>query len=244
VDGKGRVVIAWIDKRDQAAAEAAGKPYLGAAVYYAWSGNRGATFVAERKLAAHSCECCRIAFARTPQGDIATFFRAIYGDNIRDHAYAVLQTSGSASHAERATFSDWHIAGCPHHGPGLAVAADGTRHAVWYEASGKPTIWYGQLQPGRHAAHAQPIAGPGASHADIAVQGARVWIAWNQVSTEGDALMLRRSADGGLHFDSPRALASSAVAVGSPQLLLHDGRPFVAWNTASGFRLVPTGATP
>ena len=32
VDGKGRVVLAWIDKSDQAGAEAAGKPYLGAAV--------------------------------------------------------------------------------------------------------------------------------------------------------------------------------------------------------------------
>ncbi|MBP1474142.1 exo-alpha-sialidase [Frateuria sp. MAH-13] len=244
VGGKGRVVLAWIDKRDQAAAEAAGKPYLGAAVYYAWSDDRGASFVRERKLAAHSCECCRIALSHTPQGDIAAFFRAVYGDNIRDHAFAVLRTDGGASHAERATFSDWHIAGCPHHGPGLAIAADGTRHAVWYEANGKPTIWYGQLQPGQHAAHAQAIAGAGASHADIAVDGNTVWVAWNQVDAKGDALMLRRSDDGGLQFGPPRALATSAAAVGSPQLLLRNGRAYVAWNTATGFRLLPTGETP
>lgn len=244
VDGQGRVMLAWIDKRDQARAEAAGKPYLGAAVYYAWSDDRGASFVPERKLAEHSCECCRIALSRTPQGDIATFFRAVYGDNVRDHAFAVLRTDGGASHAERATFSDWHIAGCPHHGPGLAIAPDGTRHAVWYEANGKPTIWYGQLQPGQHAAHAQAIAGAGASHADIAVSGDTVWVAWNQVNAEGQALMLRRSDDGGLHFGPPRTLASTAAAVGSPQLLLRDGRAYVAWNTATGFRLLPTGKTP
>jgi hypothetical protein len=244
VDGKGRVVVAWIDKRDQAAAEAAGKPYLGAAVYYAWSGDRGASFVPERKLAAHSCECCRIALSKTPNGEVVAFFRAIYGDNIRDHAYATLRTDGGPAQAERATFSGWHIAGCPHHGPGLAIGSDGTRHAVWYEASGKPTIWYGQLQPGQRAAHAQAIAGAGASHADVAVHDASVWIAWNQVDAQGEALMLRRSDDGGLHFGPPHALANSTAAVGSPQLLQHDGRAYVAWNTAAGFRLLPAGDTP
>lgn len=244
VDGKGRVVLAWIDKRDQAAAQAAGKPYLGAAVYYTWSDDRGARFVPERKLAEHSCECCRIALAQTPRGDVATFFRAVYGDNIRDHAFAVLRTDGAASHAERATFSHWHIAGCPHHGPGLAIAPDGTRHAVWYEANGKPTIWYGQLQPGRHAEHAQAIAGAGASHADIAVHENTVWIAWNQVDATGEALMLRRSDDGGLHFGAPRKLANTGAAVGSPQLLLRDGHAYVAWNTATGFRLVSVEDTP
>jgi hypothetical protein len=244
VDGKGRIVLAWIDKRDQVAAEAAGKPYLGAAVYYTWSTDGGAHFEPERALAQHSCECCRIALARTPQGDVAAFFRAVYGDNIRDHAYAVLRTDGGASHADRTTYSGWHIAGCPHHGPGLAIAPDGVRHAVWYEASGEPTIWYGQLQPGHRASHAQAIAGIGASHADVAVRGDTVWVAWNQVDAQGDALMLRRSDDGGLHFTAPRRLASTSAAVGSPQLLLHDGHAYAAWNTAAGFRLLPAGDTP
>jgi hypothetical protein len=243
-DGHGRVVLAWIDKRDQVAAADAGKPYLGAATYYTWSDDRGATFAPERKLLEHSCECCRIALARTPQGDIGAFFRAVYGDNIRDHAYAVLRTDGGASHVERATFSGWHIAGCPHHGPGLAIAADGTRHAVWYEASGKPTIWYGQLEPGKRATDRQVIAGAGASHADVAVHEATVWVAWNQVGAQGNTLMLRRSDDGGQHFTAPRPLATSPGAVGSPQLLLRDGHAWVAWNTAAGFRLLATEASP
>ena len=105
VDGHGRIVIAWIDKRDLIAAEASGKPYLGAAVYYSWSNDGGASFVPERKLVDESCECCRIALSLTPQGDVAAFFRSIYGDNIRDHAYAVLRTDGHESKVSRATFS-------------------------------------------------------------------------------------------------------------------------------------------
>lgn len=238
VDGKGRLVIAWIDKRDLLAADAAGKPYLGAAIYYSWSDDGGASFAPERKLLDQSCECCRIALARTPDGEVAAFFRGIYGDNIRDHTYAVLRTDGQASQVARATFSDWQIAGCPHHGPGLAIGIDGIRHAVWYEAKGKPTIWYGQLDPGHAPKHPLAIAGAGAGHADVAVHGQTVWLAWNQVDAAGYALMLRRSSDNGAHFDAPRDIARSSGATGSPQLLLKQGRAFVAWNTAAGFRLV------
>ena len=242
VDGSGRVVLAWIDKRDQVAATAHQQPYLGAAVYYSWSDDRGAHFVPERKLIDQSCECCRIALARTPRGEVAAFFRSIYGDNIRDHAFAVLHTDGQTSRAERATFSHWQIAGCPHHGPGLAIDSDGTRHAVWYEARTRPTVWYGQLDPGQPPRHTLAIAGSGASHADLAVHGDTVWIAWNQMSASGMALMLRESTDRGLHFGATRELARGPAAVGSPQVLLRDGRAFVAWNTADGFRLLAADA--
>ncbi|WP_133949305.1 sialidase family protein [Rhodanobacter sp. TND4FH1] len=238
VDGRGRIVIAWIDKRDLTAATAAGKPYLGAAVYYSWSDDGGKSFVPERKLVDQSCECCRIALARMPDGQIAAFFRSIYGDNIRDHAFAVLRTDGKPSQVERATFSDWHIAGCPHHGPGLAIGNDGIRHAVWYEAKEAPTIHYGQLDPGHPPKHPLVIAGMGASHADVAVHDHTVWVVWNQVNANGYALVLRRSTDNGAHFDAAREIARSSGAVGSPQLLQKQGRAFAAWNTATGFRLV------
>lgn len=243
VDGKGRIVMAWIDKRDLEVATAKHQPYLGAAVYYSWSNDDGASFVPEHKLVDQSCECCRIALAKTPDGQIAAFFRNIYGDNIRDHAYAVLDVNGQPSHVERATYSQWHIAGCPHHGPGLAIGHDGVRHAVWYEANGQPTVWYGQLDPGHTPQHKLAIGHAGASHADVAASNQNVWIVWNQVGADGYTLMLRRSTDNGKHFDATRQLASSKDAVSSPQLLLEHGQPFVAWNTASGFRVIPVDAS-
>jgi hypothetical protein len=238
VDGHGRVVVAWIDKRDEVKAKAAGKPYLGAAIYYSWSDDGGKTFAPDHELMAHSCECCRIALARQPDGSVAAFFRGVFGDNIRDHAFAVLRTDGKAVHPERATFENWKIAACPHQGPGLAIGTGGVLHGVWYEASHGPVIWYGQLDPGHPPRHVLKVAGPGAGHADVAVHGRDVWVAWNQVSAKGYRLMLRVSHDGGDMFDAPRAIAVSDVAVYSPQLLVHDGHAYVAWNTADGFRLV------
>lgn len=242
VDAQGRIVMAWIDKRDLEAATARHKPYLGAAIYTSVSTDGGVTFSDERKLADETCECCRIAMATTPQGEIAAFYRSIFGDNIRDHAYAVLHADDQPLEAQRATFDDWHIAGCPHHGPGLAIGADGVRHAVWYEAKDKPTIHYGQLEPGKAPVHAQVIATTGASHADVAVSSRQVWVVWNQVNAQGSALMLRESQDGGASFGEARTIAQSKDAVAAPQLLLWQHRAFVAWNTAAGFRLVPTEA--
>jgi hypothetical protein len=44
VGAHGEVFVAWIDKRDGAAAAAKSEPYRGAAVYFAVSDDRGATF--------------------------------------------------------------------------------------------------------------------------------------------------------------------------------------------------------
>lgn len=238
VAGNGDLVVAWIDGRGEVAAKAAGQPYLGKAIWYSWSGDAGKTFAPDHKLMDRSCECCRIALALEPDGSVATFFRGVYGNNIRDHAFALLRTDGMIDPPRRATFSKWRIAACPHQGPGLAIGADGVRHGVWYEASHGPAIWYGQLDPSHPPRHKLKIGGPGSSHADVAVHGRTVWLVWNQVDAEGYALRARISHDGGVHFSAPRTLATSTVAVYSPQLLVYHGSAYTAWNTASGFRLV------
>lgn len=244
VAGNGDVVVAWIDGRDEVRARAAGRSYLGKAIFYSWSVDGGRTFASDHKLMDHSCECCRIALAQEPDGKVATFFRGVFDDDIRDHAFAVLRTDGKVDPPERATFSNWQIAACPHQGPGLVIGGNGVRHAVWYEASHGPAVWYGQLDPGHPPRHKLKLGGPSASHAHVAVDGRTVWVAWNQVNDTGYQLMLRVSHDDGVRFGPARAIATSTRAVYSPQLLVHAGRAYVAWNTADGFRLVAVGDAP
>lgn len=245
VIGSGAPVVAWIDNGDVDAPRVPGKPHH-ALLDYSWSNDGGQTFAAPRALPGDSCECCRIAMAREPDGNVATLYRSVYGDNIRDHALAVLDAGGKPVQPARVTFSGWQIAACPEQGPGLAISANGVRHAVWYEASHGPTIWYGQLDPGHPPRHTLKVAGAGASHADVATSGRDVWIIWNQVGAKGFNLMLRTSTDAGDTFDAPRTIATSSRAVYSPQLLLHRGHAYAAWNTEAGFRLVavPPRVTP
>lgn len=68
VDGAGRIWVAWIDKRDLKQAEAEKRDYAGAAIYYAYSDDRGASWRGDFKLADHTCECCRIALAKDEIG--------------------------------------------------------------------------------------------------------------------------------------------------------------------------------
>ncbi len=238
VDRDGRVIVAWLDARDNKAARAQDKPYRGLTVYYTWSDDGGKTFVPNRKLADHSCECCRIALSSTPAGQVAAFFRMVYPGQIRDHAFALLRTDGKTDKPQRATFSNWRIEACPEHGPGLAIGEDGVRHAVWFEASHGPAIWYGQLDPGQPPQHKLEIGGAGASHADVAAHDGTVWVAWNQVTEQGYELMLRVSHDNGVSFGTPRSLATTSGAADSPRLLMDGGRAYIAWNTTDGFRLI------
>src|SRR3569623_2882012 len=79
VGGDGKVYIAWLDKRDEAAARQRGESYIGSALYYAASADRGASIGATVKLAAHACECCRIALALAADGVPVVFWRHVSG---------------------------------------------------------------------------------------------------------------------------------------------------------------------
>ena len=144
VDPKGRLWAAWVDKRDLKVAEDAGRTYRGAAIYYAYSDDRGATWSGDTKLADSSCECCRIALATDAQGRVAAMWRHVFEPNERDHAFAFLGTAKAS--VERATVDRWRIDACPHHGPSLAFGPDGTRHAVWFnQVDGQGRAFYGHL---------------------------------------------------------------------------------------------------
>ncbi|HEX8872988.1 MAG TPA: sialidase family protein, partial [Nitrosospira sp.] len=85
IDGMGRVVVAWLDARDRDAAKEKGESFSGVSIYTARSSDNGASFGANRRFQAHTCECCRIALTWTAEGPIA-FWRNIFGSNTRDFA--------------------------------------------------------------------------------------------------------------------------------------------------------------
>ncbi|MCB1888871.1 MAG: exo-alpha-sialidase [Rhodocyclaceae bacterium] len=227
----GRVVVSWIDKRDLAAARAAGSDYRGAAVYYATSRDGGVSFAAEQRLAEHSCECCRIALAPRRDGSIQALWRHVFAPNIRDHATARITEEGGASAARRATQDGWALDACPHHGPSLVEGPDGTLHAVWFTgAEGREGPWYGQLTDDGMA-HPMRLPDAGAAHADLAVSGDTVAIAWKRFDGTATQLRVLRSADGGRSWGEPVTVAQVEDASGQPFVLVHEGRFHVFWHS-------------
>jgi hypothetical protein len=232
VDRTGRVWIAWIDKRDLSIAQAANKEYSGAAIYYAYSDDRGTTWQGDFKLADHTCECCRIALTLDAKGRAVAMWRHVFPPNERDHAFAVLEPEGADVTIERVTFDRWKIDACPHHGPSLAITKDGTRHAVWFnQVNGEGRAYYGRLTSSAPSGvQALPA---GASHADVAVDGNKVALAWKRFDGTATLVGSWLSKDGGKHFTPGPSLRTDGDS-DQPRVVSKDGTMLIVWRRAEG----------
>jgi hypothetical protein len=229
VTREGRIFIAWVDKRD--AVLARGKDaYRGAAIYFAVSDDRGATFRGDFRAADHSCECCRIALVAQEDGSVLALWRHVFEPDVRDHAMARLHADGHADGFMRASFDDWHLDACPHHGPSLAQDSDGRLHAVWFSgAPGREGVHYGRLRAGGPEGE-RAVGGATAEHADIAASGRRVAIAWKEFDGTRSRLRALRSDDGGASWREVELGAADGPSA-HPLVLAHGGGFRVFWNT-------------
>jgi hypothetical protein len=238
-DARGALHVLWIDKRDlEMAPKVGGKSsYRGAAIYRNVSLDHGATFGPDIKLADHSCECCRIALGLGSDGVLRAMWRHVFEPSIRDHAFAVLDDK-TATPIVRATFDEWHLEGCPHHGPALAPSADGF-HAVWFgirQEAGESVaaVRYGRLHSNGSPRPDTVVRLPDerAEHADIMAIGERVVVAWR--STDGMQTTLKAwlSNDGGRSF-TVRELGQVGVANDFPRLVQQGTRIAAVWRNVN-----------
>jgi hypothetical protein len=242
-----RVTVAWLDKRDRDRARAGGRPYAGAALYTALSLDGGATFLPNRKVADHVCECCRIGGTRDAAGKVVLFFRAIFGPRTRDHALVRLDEAGVPGPVRRATFDGWEIDGCPHQGPALAVGDDGVLHLAWYTAEGPNGrgVFVSRLAPDGTAVGA-PVRVASeeskARHPALLVSGREVVLAWRESRDGVTRILVKRSRDGGATWESPREAARSTGAADQPLLVQGPDGPTLSWfEDTEGLRLLALG---
>lgn len=240
----GRVLLAWIDKRDLEKARAGKEAYRGAAIYAAVSSDGGHSFSPEKKLADHSCECCRLASASDADGTPFFMWRHVFAPNERDHAIVRVKPDGSPETLQRATFDHWKIDGCPHHGPALAVDGAGVRHAVWFnQKDGEGRVFYGRLSAdiaGARVDGQRGVGGARAEHADLAVAGRRVAVLWKAFDGERARLWAEVSEDGGLSFRAAVELANSAGPSDQPRALRRGDALYAFWRTEhEGMRVFP-----
>lgn len=231
VDRDGRIYVTWIDKRDLHAAQAKKRKYAGAAVYYAVSDDGGASFRGDHKIADHSCECCRIALALDQEGQPVALWRHVFEPNVRDHALARLAPDGRVAPIRRASFDDWRVDACPHHGPGLAFAPDGTRHQVWFNVrEGEGGVFYSATSATGEVLQSQRLGNSRAAHADVAVHGQQVAVAWKQFDGKETAVLARLSEDGGRTWRDLE-LARTQGPSDQPRLVTAGSGVLMVWRT-------------
>lgn len=238
-DGQGVLHTVWIDKRDLQAAPRVGtkSSYRGAAIYRNTSTDGGATFGPDIKLADHSCECCRIALARDADGMLRAMWRHVFAPNVRDHAFAALNPAADAT-LVRATFDDWRVDACPHHGPALAAAGDGF-HTVWFgirqQGDEKVAgVRYAKLKPDGSPwpETVRRLPDERAEHADVMADGPRVAVVWRSIDGMTSTLKAWLSTDGGQTF-RVQPLGQVQGDNDYPRLVQHGQRMAVVWRNST-----------
>lgn len=244
----GRLYVAWLDKRDRDAAKKAGGEYNGAALYYTWSEDGGQSFLPDRKIVDHSCECCRVAMAIDRDGLPVILWRHIYGDNIRDHALVNLLAPDRPGEPVRVSYDQWWIDACPHHGPSIAVDTEGTYHAVWFDnGPERHGLFYGRSVDGGQS-FPEPMSfgryDQAAAHPYVLDLENAVVAVWKEFDGVRTRVMAMVSPDGGRSWSAAQSVAETAGQSDHPLLVSNGNSIFLSWHCADeGYRLIPVHET-
>ena len=244
IDPTGRPFAAWLDKRNVAPAHAAGKSYAGAALAYAWSDNRGATFGETRIAADDTCECCRLGVAFEGPGRPAVVFRNIFPGSVRDHAVITFKDPTTPAPLKRVSVDDWKIEACPHHGPSLAIAGDGSYHVAWFtNGAARQGLFYARAASSDAPFSApRPLSSPERrpSRPYVLAAGPAVHLVWKEFDGNKITVLWQVSRDSGRTWTAPRAVAETNDASDHPLLVANGDRAYLSWLTkAEGYRLIP-----
>jgi BNR/Asp-box repeat protein len=246
VSSDGKITVTWVDKRDLEAAKKAGKPYMGAAIYYAVSIDDGETFQGERKLADSSCECCRIAMTTKPDGTVVAMWRHVFEGGERDHMIAEIPKKDEVANLHRATFGHWKIDGCPHHGGALASGGEGADwwgyHMAYFDGKDKnPGLYYSRMDGVAWVGFPPKKFGDNtkqAGHPTLLSIGNEVWLAWLETNADNaKEIMGMVSKDGGKTWSDTRSLLSVKGKSDYPQLLQFKDKAYLVVNTDDGLKV-------
>jgi len=228
----GEIFIAWLDARDTEAAKKAGQKFAGISLYYTWSDDGGQHFHPNKRIADHTCECCRLDTAVNKDNTPVIAWRHIFEGGIRDHAIVKFKdwnTPGKLLHLGN---ENWKIDACPHHGPGLSIADDGTYHAVWFSNSdSKQGLFYAHSKnSGQSFSKPVNFGNAGASHPHLLALGHQVVVAWQEFDGKNNTIQIMKSADAGNHWTKPEAIVTIADMLDEPFLVGDDQKIYLSWH--------------
>ena len=236
-DGTGGVAVVWLDARSRDGKAAKGSPQTQVGIYAAISSDGGASFGRNRRIADHSCQCCRTGLTWTTTGPVA-FWRHVFGRNIRDFAIADL----NGGPVRRVTDDEWEIDGCPHHGGGIASGARGKLHITWFTNGKKRQgIFYRRIGA-EGMSDPLPLGDPArqAGHPAVAAEGERVLVTWREFDGQRFSAWAMLSPDSGASWGVPQKLAEAVQQADYTLPLIDAQRALVVWNTAAeGLRVLP-----
>ncbi len=248
LDSRDTLHLTWLDSRDANAAKEQNLSFEGSSLYYASSTDHGANFSVNRKLADHTCQCCRIALMLDEKQQPVALWRHIYDNKegekgSRDHALIRLDSDGETSEMQRVSFENWQVESCPHHGPTLAIAADGRYHMAWFnQQQDKPGLYYAWSDDqGRTVSKVYRFSGDDdqSQHPYLLAVKGHLYMVWKSFDGQQSHTHLIESQDRGQSWSKPIVVASSVGQSDHPFLLQRNGEVYLSWQIQNeGYRLI------
>jgi hypothetical protein len=242
----GGLFLAWLDKRNVAASRGTPEP-IPASLAWGWSNDGGKTFTSARIARDGTCECCRIALALLPGDRPAAVFRNVFPGSVRDHGFVAFTRDG-AGPVQRVSDDQWVTGTCPHHGPSLAVTADGAVHAAWFTQGRRRdgVFLAASRDEGRTFSAPAPIGDPAHAPArpSLLAIGSTLLVAWKEFDGKQTMVRLMRSRDAGASWTTPATVATAGGYSDHPLLVAHRDAPYLSWLAhPAGYRLVALEAS-
>lgn len=234
VSADGDISIVWLDGRHKYQLKKQGKSANGSALYLGKANYRkGNKAFSNFQLANNTCVCCRIAIDTNSKGELAVFWRHIYGDNIREFALLTVNDEVEESKVIQVSQDHWKINGCPHQGGGISIAEDNRYHLVWFNMGDKGKgIFYAHSSDQGNSFSTKFSIGDikqQAAHPHIINNGNIVDIVWTLFNGVKHQLMHQRSVDSGLNFGPVKAIASANFGADRPFLIKSGKKNYVSW---------------
>jgi len=244
VNDEGDISIVWLDSRLSHQLRLQGKINKGSELYLATANYRKneKNFLNEQ-LANNTCVCCRIAMDYNELGELAVFWRHIYGDNIREFALLTLTKGESTQPAPyQISYDHWKINGCPHQGGAISINDNNRYHMVWFNQGdvGKGIFYASSTDQGKSLTKPVSIGmqSAQAAHPHLNTNGNNVDVVWTQFTGTEHELWHQRSTDNGKSFTSAIILATAANGSDRPFIVTKGKASYVSWHRPKQGHLV------
>ncbi len=144
----------------------------------------------------------------------------------------------------RVSIDDWKIDACPHHGPSLAIAPDGSYHAAWFtDGAARRGLFYARAD-NADAPFSEPraLSSPDRQPARpyLLSDGKLLHLVWKEFDGTKSSVKWQFSSDSGRTWSEAKTVADTDDASDHPLLIAHKGHAYLSWLTKTeGYRLIP-----
>lgn len=176
-------------------------------------------------------------------GELAVFWRHIYGDNIREFALLTLtENEGAQLTPYQISYDHWKINGCPHQGGAISINDNNRYHMVWFNQGdvGKGIFYASSDDQGKSLT--KPISvgmqSAQAAHPHMNTNGNNIDIVWMQFTGIEHELWHQRSTDNGKSFTKAVILATAVNGADRPFIIKEANVSYVSWHRPKQGHLV------